>query len=305
MSPTQCILLNQWKKLVTKLIVISEEENWIFLHIHFKECPLGFNIAKNNESNWYECQCHDSAIRNCSITSQTVTKKQYSWLGTFKQDNRSYLAASNYCPLDYCKPDFVDLSLNSGGLDEDKQCQYNRTGVLCGGCPEGWSLVLGSSECRENCSSVWLLLILPFALAGLLLVVVIHLLNLTVTTGTVCGLIFYANIVRDYSVEIFSHPIPGLTPILRIFLAWLNLDFGIATCFYEGMEAFGKTVFSLCFPSLHLVDINHHHSSQQSLHHLHQAGRGKCNVKVLSTLILLSYSKDVTHHNECVSSWSI
>ena len=111
-------------------------------------------------------------------------------------------------------------------------------------------MVLGSSECRDNCSNVWLLLIVPFALAGLLLVAVIHFLNLTVTMGTVCGLIFYANIVQDYSVALLStHPIPGLTPILQVFLSWLNLDLGISTCFYDGMGAFGKTMLLFVFPA--------------------------------------------------------
>ena len=50
---------------------------------------------------------------------------------------------------------------------------------------------------------------------GLLLVAIIYFLDLTVTVGTICGLIFYANIIQDYSITLFEeYPILGLTPIL-------------------------------------------------------------------------------------------
>ena len=179
------------------------------IKIQFKDCPFGFtNIKISSKSNIsrYICQCFllNRLIINCSILDQTITKRENSWLGEFRLDNQTFLAYSNYCPLDYCYSSFLDIKSSAHNLSQDEQCQYNRTGILCGSCPEGWSLVLGSSECREKCSNVWLLLILPFALAGLLLVVVIHFLNLTVTMGTVCGLIFYANIVQDYSIAVLS-----------------------------------------------------------------------------------------------------
>ena len=155
-------------------------------------------------------------------------------------------------------------------LLQDAQCRYNRTGILCGSCPDGKSSVLATSECKD-CSSLWLFLVIPFAVAGLLLVFVVHYLNLTVTMGTVSGLIFYANVIQDFSVSLLSvHPVPGLTPVLQVFLAWLNLDFGISTCFYRGMGAFGKTILQGVFPIIHLGDISHHHCLEQPLHLHHQ-----------------------------------
>ena len=210
-----------------------------------------------------------------------------------KIDNLTYLAISYHrnCPLDYCDHEVRSVHSLSYSLDQDKQCRYNRTGVLCGSCPENWSLVLGSSECRDNCSNVHLLLIIPFAIAGFLLVLIIHFLNLTVTMGTVCGLIFYANIVQDYSIALFSkYPFPGLTPVLQVFLAWLNLDFGIRSCFYEGMEAFGKTMLLYVFPiyiwliSAVIIFLSNRYIRVTKI-------IGENAVKVLATLFLLSYSK--------------
>jgi len=56
--------------------------------------------------------------------------------------------------------------------------------------------------------------------------------NLTVTEGTLNGLIFYANIIWINRSIYF----PAMaTNALTIFIAWINLDFGIQTCFYDGL----------------------------------------------------------------------
>ena len=256
--------------------------------IKYEKCPFGFIMNTTTMS----CQClvTDSAVEHCNIENKIITKSITAWIG--KIDNQTGFASSKHCPLDYCDPEVNSAhSLPDRLDDQDKQCRYNRTGVLCGSCKENWSLVLGSSECRDNCSNVYLLLILPFAVAGFLLVLIIHFLNLTVTMGTVCGLIFYANIVQYYSIVLLSeNSIPGLTPILQVFLAWLNLDLGIQTCFYERMEAFGKTMFLYVFPiyiwliSAVIIFLSYRYIRVTRL-------VGENAVKVLATLFLLSYSK--------------
>ena len=255
--------------------------------IKYKKCPFGFIMNTTTMS----CQClvTDFAVKHCNIENQIITKSTTAWIG--KIDNQAGFASSKHCPLDYCDPEVSSVHSHNDSLDQDKQCRYNRTGVLCGSCKENWSLVLGSSECRDNCSNVYLLLILPVAVAGFLLVLIIHFLNLTVTMGTVCGLIFYANIVQDYSIVLLSeYPIPGLTPILQVFLAWLNLDLGIQTCFYEGMEAVGKTILIYVFPiyiwliSAVIIILSNRYIRVTRL-------VGENAVKVLATLFLLSYSK--------------
>ena len=77
---------------------------------------------------------------------------------------------------------------------------YNRSGLLCGKCQKGFSLVFGSSKCLK-CSNNYLSLLIAFALAGLILVIFLLVLKLTVAIGTINGLIFYANIARYQSIE--------------------------------------------------------------------------------------------------------
>ena len=284
-SNTAVIMVQSVQKGCTDLHQAAE------IKISFKDCPLGFintHILTNARN--FACQCFSNF--NCSIgLFGVIEKSKYSWVGMLNWTNHSCLAANDYCPLDYCSPSSMNITSYPDYLDQDEQCQYNRTGILCGSCPEGWSLVLGSSECREKCSNVYLLLILPIGLAGLLLLLLIHFLNLTVTMGTVCGLIFYTNIIQDYSVQFLSeNPIPGLTQILQIFLSWFNLDLGFSTCFYDGMEAFGKTILQFVFPIyIWFISITIIFLSNRYIFFTRWVGENA--VKILSTLFLLSYSK--------------
>ena len=95
-----------------------------------------------------------------------------------------------YCPLYYCTSESKYINLNN----PEKQCNHNRSGILCGRCMERHSLVLGSSRCKQ-CSNNYLALFIPFAPGGVFLVILLFLLHLTVAAGTLHGLIFYANIV--------------------------------------------------------------------------------------------------------------
>ena len=77
---------------------------------------------------------------------------------------------------------------------------------------------------------------------------------------------------------------------LRIFIAWVNLDFGIETCFVNGLTAFWKTWLQFIFPFYiwaiaGLIILATKHSTR--LTNLF----GNRAVPVLNTLFLLSYMK--------------
>ena len=57
--------------------------------------------------------------------------------------------------------------------------------------------------------------------------------NLTVTEGMINGLIFYENIVWVYRGIMLPQPteMNVVQSFLKVFVAWINLDFGIQTCF--------------------------------------------------------------------------
>ena len=127
------------------------------------------------------------------------------------------------CPFDYCNTSPVKFNLN----ESDIQCNYNRSGILCGQCTQGLSLMLGSNRCA-NCTHtsmyVTTSLIILVAVAGIALVVLVKLANLTISVGFINGLLFYGYIVKVNESVFFPD---GDIPVISQFIAWINLDLGI------------------------------------------------------------------------------
>ena len=101
------------------------------------------------------------------------------------------ITVHKHCPFDYCIQRDNHINLER----PDEQCDFNRSGVLCGQCSQGFSMVLGSNRCRK-CENKYLSLLLAFGVAGLVLVAFLIVCNLTVADGTLSGLVLYANIVQ-------------------------------------------------------------------------------------------------------------
>ena len=248
-----------------------------------KTCPPGFNLSESASS----CVCEQrlSKYTNlCNITKGlgqiTRESQDQFWVG---YDNQSReLILHPFCPFNYHVSKTVVFPLN----DTDLQCAYNRSGLLCGACKTGFSLVLGTSQC-EQCTNSHLALLIPFAVMGVALVFFLLVCKLTVATGTLSGLVFYANII-EINRTIFLQV--ETQNVLSIFIAWLNLDFGIKTCFYDGMDAYSKTWLQFVFPvyiwvlvGLMILVSNFSRRFANLL--------DNNPVSVLATLILLSYTK--------------
>ena len=249
------------------------------------DCPLGFQPSDSKQECVCECATAIKPIANCSDELVTLTSSN-DWVGFINDSANSNGLLIHSCPFDYCleRPVNISVSVSNGA---DMQCAFNRSNLLCGGCKKGLSLVLGSSKCMK-CRNEHLALLLPFAFLGILLVALILVLNMTVAVGTINGLIFYANIVGAGQSVFFSGK---EIPPIKIFIAWLNLDLGIETCFYDGMTSDAKVLLQLVFPSylifLTVIIIVLCEYSQKFA-----ALLGHRNpVATLCTLILLSYSK--------------
>ena len=251
------------------------------LNIAFSNCPLGFYVSRKTKP----CDCEETLKQtvtniSCDAATSTITRQRGIWIG-----NISDCVIHSYCPFDYCNTAQVNFSL----ADPDPQCALNRTGILCGRCRDGLSLALGSNNCIQCNDSSYLALIIPFAGAGFGLVALLMVLNLTVSVGTINGLIFYASIVKiSESTGIFFPK--GPIPVLSQFIAWLNLDLGIETCFYPGMTAYVKVWLQFVFPLyiwfiIATIIVLCRYSTWLS------NNIGGNVVQVLATLILLSFTK--------------
>ena len=262
--------------------ISKQEVNITFLPC---TCPVGFERVPSDIN--CSCTCDKRLthyISNCLSENRTIQINENVWIKYINSTNNTSEYITHDCPFDYCVEKPVTLNL---AQDQDDQCAFNRTGTLCGECEQGLSLVFASSECQQ-CSNYYLFLLLPFALVGIALVAFILILNMTVATGTIHGLIFYANILAA-NRSIF---LPFDTPnFLTVFIAWINLDLGIQTCFYSGMDSYGKAMLQLVFPVyvfLLIVVIIALCEYSQRIASLF----GKKNPEAtLYTLVLLSYSK--------------
>ena len=203
--------------------------------------------------------------------------------------NASFIGASYkgvivhlHCPYGYCKQEGVHVNLEA----PDLQCAMDRSGILCGRCKTGLSLAIGTSRCLL-CSSNYLAIFVVFAAAGIALVVLLKVLNLTISQGTINGLLFYVNIVGANQAVLF--PL-GRTNVLTVFIAWVNLDFGIQTCFFSGLNGYSKMWFQFLFPmyvwaiTAVIIFMSHYYSFAARLF-------GRNSVPVLATLLLMSYAK--------------
>ena len=254
-----------------------------YVNVTLLPCPLGFELCGSTA----KCKCNDLLQRltgvECDIQDETITRGGSIWVGIEKDWNGT-LVASEYCPLNYCNTESQSIRLHLG--EYDSQCNYEHSGILCGECREGLSLALGSSQCL-SCSNWYLILTIPFAMAGVGLVFFIKLLDFTISHGTINGLIFYANIVK--ANEFIFLPQKETNP-LTIFIAWVNLDLGIETCFWNGLSAYSKTWLQFLFPVYiwaiagGIIILSKHSSRLATL-------MGSNSVSVLATLFFLSYAK--------------
>ena len=213
----------------------------VIVEVNLQPCPIGYEMSKEKI-----CKCTkylSSFNIECNLNENgKILRLKQMWIG-FHYRHPSNITVHNSCPFDYCVPDQGYISLSQ----PDEQCISQRYGVLCGNCSGNLSIVLGTSNCKE-CSNFYLFLIIPFALAGIALVVLLLKCNITVASGHINGIIFYANIVHINKPLFFSTPSNAASAIFSTFIAWLNLDLGIETCFFENMDAYAKVWLQFVFP---------------------------------------------------------
>ena len=255
-------------------------DNAKILNISISPCPVGFEL--NTETGRCTCIGELRSIKSviCDVTTEQMSREGSVWMGYDEIKNCTIVRED--CPYDYCLSDNVTFHITR----PDPQCAMNRAGTMCGACAEGYSLMLGTNKCGK-CTNVSLLLILVFFLAGIVIVGLITALNMTLSLGTINGLIFYGNIIK-INEEVFFPK--GPIPIISQFISWINLDFGIESCFYDGMTALGKAWLQFVFPLylwvLVIVIIVLARYSKLLAKLL-----GNNSVPVLATLVLLSYAK--------------
>ena len=269
------------------------------LNIEFtacNSCPIGFE-KHVEETTVCDCICDSKLepyITKCNASTEQVERDGNFWITyvTSSDNATSGYLIYPHCPLNYCLPPTLKVEINLNiPYGDDTQCASGRSGTLCGTCQSNLSLSLGSSHCIP-CSSQWPLVLVAILMAafivGMVLVALLLVLNLTVAVGTLNGVIFYANIVAANGSVFLPFSAPNF---VSVFISWLNLELGLDTCFFPGMDAYWKTLLQLAFPMyviflVVMVIIISEHSTKFA-----RLIAKKNPVATLATLILLSYTK--------------
>ena len=251
-------------------------------YIDIKPCPKGFTQQHDKMA----CDCDPLlnnvlSVTSCNLDDETILRPANSWISAHTINHLHSYQMGPQCPFDYCLPHSSHLNLSN----PDSQCQFERSGMLCGQCQLGQSSVFGSSLCMR-CSHIYLFIAIPIAMAGIILVILLFIFNLTITNGSINSFIFYVNIISiNYSLFYPKH-----YSLDYILLSLFNLDLGIETCFYNGMDDYAKILLQLAFPVyLMLIAfaliVGSRYSVRIQRVTAHRA------LPVLSTIFLLSYTK--------------
>ena len=268
--------------------------SFLSVKINFTECNCSIGFRQTNQKHKCECEC-DPTLEPYVVVydSNSFVRKTNTWISYTSDihgNDYMYIIHPN-CPYDYCLPPspttgIINLNEPNGA---DAQCNFNRSGLLCGQCREGYSMSAGGLNCIK-CPEQWqglaVLNVLIVLVSGIVLVMLFLFLNLTVALGTVNGIIFYANVVL-VNRSVFL-PYPKQKLILFIYI--LNTRLGLHRCIYEGMDAYGNVWLSILFPLyliclVLIIIIVTKYSSRCA-----QLIGNRNPVATLATLILLSYA---------------
>ncbi len=263
-----------------------DEDERLVIEVFIENCPPGFQLIEE------QCTCEENinSFKNakCDIDSGLIKFPKGHWIKIIK--NNSVYKGFTYsinCPAKFCVSDKpIWLNFSSLNLDEP-QCQSNHAGVLCAACKENYSLTLGDLDCAL-CEDKYISLLLVFMAAGIMLVALLLILQINISTGTVNGLILYANLVNIHRERIF--PPNTISSPLLLFISWINLDFGISSCFYNGLNYYWYTWLQFVFP-LYLWLLTLLVIICSRYFKMFRALLGSNPVAMLATIILFSYTK--------------
>ena len=249
----------------------------VSIGVDILECPIGFTKILG------KCQC-SRLLSNVqcqpSATPFKFLRSGNSWFAYI--NNTQCVTGTTNCPIDYCNRSNVSFNI----MAPDRQCVDNRTGILCGQCQSHLSIMLGSNRC-STCSNWYLFLLPVFAIAGIVLVTMLMFLNLTISVGSINGLLFYANMVKLNEAFFFPY---GSVPVMSQFISWLNLDLGIEVCLYDGLDGYWNSWLQFVFPAyLFLIMGGIIVGCRYSVWLCRLCGSHA--VPALATLFLMSYTK--------------
>ena len=215
------------------------------LHLKVLPCPPGYYYYSKN----YNCaQCRCSAekkdqsyegIEGCNRSHYQALLKQGFWAGYLKKDTNKTNLLTAYCPWGFCfrngnTTSVVQLPSNPDDLNDSLFCDDNRSELLCGTCDRKTSAYFHDPLYRcgssSSCSLAAFYFIISELLPMVLLFTVIVVFNISLTTGTFHGFIFFCQVTDALSINgrgivKLPHLVKKLSLVYQLLYGFLNLDF--------------------------------------------------------------------------------
>ena len=226
--------------------------------IVLKQCPPGFELV--DHSGICECNSFIEAMNQyyhldftCDIQNIAINVPNFElWIGCYNNSKgqKCEVGISPHCFRGFC--DYSVPQWTPGSADI---CIDSREGALCGSCIGNNSTVFGSNKCFP-CSDWSVFTILFYAAAGLLIIFLLFSVELTISTGTLNGIIFFANMWNTGFSEILEYQNQNQNSwfgLSQFYISLLNLGVGYPLCFYNGMDEMAKSWLQLVFPVYLLV----------------------------------------------------
>ena len=269
---------SNWKQLMVNLI------------IEISPCHPGFWQYPNSE----KCECYNASdIVFCSGSSSTI-KRGY-WYGSVTGKPTVTFCPDNYCNFTCCETfnGYYHLS-----PVRNNQCRLHRSGVACGRCDEGYTLLFDSVECihMKECSIGQKILLLALILLywTIIIVTVFSLMHFRVGIGYLYAITFYYSVVDILLSQNWYH---SNAPIVIInvmsSIAKITPQFLGQLCFIANMSGIDQQFIHYIHPvaiSLFLVMITVFARRSQRLSFFISKGI----IHVICCLLLLSYTSLAT-----------
>lgn len=197
------------------------------LHVVMKACPPGYSLNSINR-----CACVDEHEGSwykgvlCNKRASVIHGKWIGYIGSEQPENLyTSICPSGYCYYNTTKTLFsssYELPFNSSKLNEFL-CSPTRQGRVCGECVPNTAVYYHSPQfrCRTDsdadCRLGWLWYILSELVPITAVYVVVMVLNISFTSGSVKGFIFFAQVIE--TLDINANGINGLNPTEK----WLKI----------------------------------------------------------------------------------
>ncbi|XP_065905260.1 uncharacterized protein [Dysidea avara] len=231
------------------------------MQVTLVDCPPGFVYNKYK----LQCEClvnhmhRNPAITGCDLVSFQAYFNYFYWIGHLPGNSTDLFIGT--CPYRYCYTDRVSQTMllpkhaNRSTLDEFVCGTRKRTGVLCGKCVDGYSVIMNSptfmcSRCKNHQLGV-LYLLISYLVPVTVLFYVIMVFNIRLTTGPISAFLFFSQIISsqyhldfNYGLNVASATTLNISSALLAVYGVSNLNF------------FQHDIFSYClFTNAGTIDI--------------------------------------------------